>query len=124
MSRWGNTWTDEEVRHHLRKFARKDRAPVSVADSQPDVPDALDAKKQTIPVDQKFRVRITSRGRRLADTDGNSCKAAFDGITKAGIWPDDSSRFIEEISFTQEKAKIDETVIEVWEIAKSPDLSK
>jgi len=116
MSRWGDTWTDEEVRHHLRKFARKDRAPVSVADSQPDVSHALDAKKQTIPVDQKFRVRITSRGRRLADTDGNSCKAAFDGITKAGIWPDDSSRFIEEISFTQETFEQDQTIIEIYQV--------
>jgi len=119
MTRWGNTWTDEEVRHHMRKFARKDRAPVSPPDSQSDLPDALGAKKQAVPVDQRFRVRVISRGRRLADTDGNSAKAVLDGITKAGIWRDDSSRFIEEISFTQEKAKGDQTVIEVWQIAKS-----
>ena len=68
---------------------------------------------RNIQVAQKFRVRVTSSGRRLADTDGNSVKAVLDGITNSGIWRDDSSKFIQEISFTQEAGEEDQTIIEI-----------
>jgi hypothetical protein len=62
-------------------------------------------------LDKKFRVRVHSRRARLADPDGVSAKAVIDGLVQAGVLPDDSAEFIEEIRFTQETAKEDQTVI-------------
>jgi len=107
-------WAQSDYDAYLRKFTGDNRAPVSVANSKSNIPDALDSTPKIVCMDQKFRVRITSYGRRLADTDGNSAKAVLDGFTEAGIWPDDSSKFIEEVSFTQKNAEKDQTVIEVW----------
>lgn len=67
-------------------------------------------------LDTCFRVRVITRGRRLGDVDGRSCKAVFDAFTKARVWPDDSFKFIKEVSFAQELGEEDQTVIEVWRI--------
>lgn len=60
-----------------------------------------------------FRVRCHTKGVRLGDVDGRSIKAILDGLTKAGIWSDDSAKFVKEVSFTQELGKEDQTVIEI-----------
>jgi Holliday junction resolvase RusA-like endonuclease len=69
-------------------------------------------------LDQKFRIHIHSKRRRLADPDGISAKAAIDGLAAGGIFPDDSAKFIANISFSQEVNKSEETIITITEILK------
>ena len=113
------TWTVEQYAEYLRTGTTpktKASPTPSPTDHESDIPNALDPKAQALQVAKRFRVRVTSCGRRLADTDGNVVKAVLDGITEAGIWPDDSSKFIEEICFTQKAGQEQETIIEVYEI--------
>ena len=72
------------------------------------------AKKEGARLDSQFRVRCHTKGKRLGDVDGRSIKAVFDALTKAGIWPDDSALFLKEVSFSQEKSDVEETVIEIY----------
>jgi len=62
----------------------------------------------------RFCIRCTTRGKRLGDVDGRSIKAVLDGFTKAGVWPDDNSEVLAEVSFRQEKHDNDETIIEIF----------
>jgi len=48
---------------------------------------------------------ITSRRYRLCDPDGISGKALLDGIVRAGILPDDSAEYINEVRHKQIKIK-------------------
>lgn len=59
-------------------------------------------------------IRVHSKRTRLADPDGISCKAVLDGLRKAGVLIDDSAKFVKEVSFSQEVAKEDETIIDVF----------
>ena len=75
------------------------------------------AEKEMPRFDSPVCVICTSYRKRLADSDGISYKAAIDGIVKAGILEDDSTKFIEEIKFKQVKTKGEEkTVIEIEEV--------
>jgi hypothetical protein len=49
------------------------------------------------------RITIHSIRRKLADSDGISGKALIDGIVKAGLLDDDSTEFVSEVRYTQEK---------------------
>ena len=83
---------------------------------EPSAKDALPGKTQAIQVDQRVRVRVHSKGRRLADIDGYVIKPILDAFTKAGIWTDDSGRYVKEVSFSQEVAGDEETVIDIlWD---------
>ena len=74
------------------------------------------SKGKVNQVDRKCSIHIHSKRKRLADPDGISAKAAIDGLRKAGVCPDDSAKFIKEVTFSQELSKEDETVITVvWE---------
>ena len=67
-------------------------------------------------MDKKFSIHVHHRTNRLADPDGRSVKALIDGLVLAGILPDDSSKFISEITQSQEVVKGDEeTIIEIRE---------
>ena len=104
MTRWKSYEHDS---HH---------SPVPLADLEPGVANALPGKAQAIQVDKRVCVRVHSKGRRLADIDGYVIKPVFDAFTKAGIWADDSGRYIKEVCFTQEIAEVEETVIDLtWE---------
>jgi len=50
-------------------------------------------------------IRIHSVRKRLCDADGISAKAAIDGIVKAGLLQDDSTKFVKEVRYSQEKTK-------------------
>jgi len=57
---------------------------------------------------------VHSRTKRLADADGRSAKAVVDGLTKAGVFPDDSPEFVQEVTHSQEKVSGDEeTIIDI-----------
>lgn len=80
------------------------------------------AGDEQIPADESAaftsRVHITFHHirKRLADPDGLSGKAAIDGIVEAGILPDDSAKFVEEVRHQQIKGSKEETVIVIQEI--------
>jgi len=67
-------------------------------------------------LDKRVCIHFHSRRRRLADPDGVSCKAAMDGLVQGGILPDDSAKYVKEVSFSQEVSATEETVIEIkWD---------
>lgn len=65
---------------------------------------------------RRVRVRVHSRRHRLCDSDGISGKAVLDGLVRRGVLEDDSPEFVEQVTFTQEKSIIEETVITLEEI--------
>lgn len=116
----GIRWTDEELYAYLARTKRKVKAPanLAVSSANPKRNEALSsqATNQNNQVDKKFRVIVHHRSRRATDFGGRDYKAAIDGITDSGIWPDDSLRYVQEIRETYKRGPTDETVIEVWEI--------
>ncbi len=71
---------------------------------------ALDATKEIQRSGSRCHINIHSIRKRLADPDGISAKAAIDGLVEAGILTDDSIKYVEKVSFSQEKGE-DETII-------------
>lgn len=72
------------------------------------------AAKKTPRLDTRCSLHIHSRRHRLADPDGISCKAAIDGLVLAGVLPDDSAKYVKEITQSQEKIstkEVEETLI-------------
>ena len=51
--------------------------------------------------------------KRLTDADGVSAKAAIDGLVLAGILPDDSPKYVKEVTYSQEKGDPEKTIIEI-----------
>jgi hypothetical protein len=62
-------------------------------------------------MDQKCRIHVHSRRRRLADPDGISAKAAIDGLRLGGLLIDDSAKYVKSVTFSQELSERDETII-------------
>ena len=76
------------------------------------------AQDEVKELDKRCCIHIHSRRFRLADADGISGKAAIDGIVNSGLLPDDSSKYVEEVTYSQEKVSKkegEETVITVKE---------
>ncbi len=58
-----------------------------------------------------------SRRKRLVDVDGVSAKSVIDGITASGLLVDDTTKYIKEVSYSQEKCKkgeAEETIISIY----------
>lgn len=62
------------------------------------------------------RIHVHSKRKRLTDADGASAKAVIDGMVNAGLFIDDSHKYITEVSYSQEQDKKEETVVEIWEV--------
>lgn len=62
------------------------------------------------------RIHFHHIRKRLADYDGISTKAIQDGLVHAKILPDDSPKYIKEVSHTQEKGEPELTIITLTEI--------
>ena len=105
--------TEEE---YAALLARQNRAAVRPANAKQVGRDAAAPAAKAKEVHSRVRIRVHHRTRRLADATGRSHKAAVDGIVRGGILIDDSPKFVEKISETFEQSKIEETIIEVWEI--------
>ena len=61
--------------------------------------------------DTPVNIRVHSIRKRIVDPDGISAKAAIDGIVHTGILIDDTAKEIDQITYTQEKGKEEETII-------------
>ena len=87
-----------------------------IADMEQNISDALLDQKEierfTTPVD----IHIHSKRTRLADPDGISAKAIIDGLVHTGLLRDDTSKEINIISYSQEKATEEETIITITEV--------
>lgn len=64
----------------------------------------------------KVIIHIHSKRNRLIDIDNLFAKYFIDGIRYAGILQDDSPQYIEKIVHTQEKSKLEETIITIEEL--------
>jgi hypothetical protein len=106
-------WTEEQVAAYLARF---DRAAVSAANVESNPEYGSTAENVDESVHPRFRINVHSKRRRLCDPDGISAKAAIDGLVKGGLLRDDSAKYIDAVTFTQEHSQIEETVIEIWEI--------
>lgn len=86
----------------------------STSNMESNTGNALLGKKNVKGYASPISLHIHSVRKRLTDPDGVSAKAVIDGIVKAGLLPDDSARYIEEITFSQEKGEPEKTIITAW----------
>ena len=96
------------------------RPSLPTADMEQGAGDAPLAKEKAQGCAPRACLHIHSYRKRLTDPDGVSAKAVIDGIVKAGILPDDSAQFIEQISYGQEKADEEKTVITITYLPDKP----
>jgi|6_EtaG_2_1085325.scaffolds.fasta_scaffold31823_2 Holliday junction resolvase RusA-like endonuclease len=73
------------------------------------------AKDGGTTFDSLVCIEIISYRKRLADVDGISAKAVIDGLVKAKILEDDSTKFVEEIRYKQIKSTHEKTIIIIRE---------
>ena len=57
------------------------------------------------PFHSRVRIEVVSHRVRLADADGVSAKYAIDGLVNAGILKDDSTKYVEAVTYRQVKVK-------------------
>jgi|TARA_Y100000310_G_scaffold37766_1_gene35413 hypothetical protein len=81
---------------------------------EPNIGNAPLGKKEITRHDSRICIHVHSIRKRLADTDGISAKAVLDGIVKAGLLKDDTTEFIKEITYSQEKGTPEETIISAY----------
>ena len=118
----------DDLPPHLRRQAEAQLAPKAkpsdrTADPsphmEPDIGNAPVAKKEAPRFDSPVRIHFHSIRKRLCDIDGISGKAALDGLVHAGVLEDDSPKYVQEVSHSQEKASKGEeerTIITVTEM--------
>lgn len=118
----------DDLPEHLREQAEAQLAP-NAPSNRPAIPspnveptfsNAPLATQEAPRFDSPVRVRIHSIRKRLTDSDGVSGKAAIDGITHARVWEDDSPKFVQEVSYSQEKAskgEAESTIITIETVA-------
>lgn len=106
----------ERICHQCKNHAR---SPVSTSHVEPAVQHELEGKKQVCSFHTPCNITVHSKRKRLADPDGISFKAVIDGLRNSGILQDDSAAFVREVRSSQEKFKVDETVITIeWRCEK------
>jgi len=95
----------------------KRRANSGTSFSAPDLEsalvDALGSEKEMRRFAAPVCIDVHCFRKRLADLDGNSIKAVLDGVVKAGILADDSSKFISEIRYRQSKSGTESTTLRI-----------
>lgn len=88
---------------------------------EPDSGNAPLAKKETKGLNPPYRIHVHSIRNRLTDADGVSGKAAIDGLVLAGLLPDDSPQFVQEVTYSQEKTakgEAETTVLTITEVER------
>jgi len=70
-------------------------------------------KEETEGEDSPVSIHVHSIRKRLTDADGISAKAAIDGLVNAGVLPDDSPKYVKQVTYSQEKGKQEETIITI-----------
>jgi hypothetical protein len=105
-------WTHEEYAAYLAGQAKaRPGAAVSAADLESDAGDGAGAKNKSKEVGPQFRIHVHSRRRRRTDPDGVYAKAAIDGLTEGGLLTDDNPDVVLSVSYSQEIAQEEQTII-------------
>lgn len=113
----------EHIRRQLqRKLDSQGSASDSVADVERDSVQSATNEDADTAVGKRYCLHIHSKRSRLTDPDGVSAKAAIDGLVGAGLLPDDSPKYVAQVTFSQEKVakSEEETVIEIYEYVENP----
>ena len=77
------------------------------------------APKKTKGSNPPVNLHVHSRRHRLCDADGISAKAVIDSLVIAGVLPDDSTKYVKNVTYSQEKiakAQNEETIITLTEV--------
>ena len=101
------------------KHESKNRATVPATDLEPNPCNAALSAHGFKTLASRVNIRVISYRKLNHDPDGISAKAVIDGIVRAGILTDDSSKQVESVNFKSYKTKKGEeekTVIEIEEI--------
>lgn len=114
----GIRWTDEEYELYVRAngLARFNRPAVQTADPKPVIKNASEGEDSDHEVYSRVRIHYHSKRRRLIDPDRLYSHPATDGLRKGGLLIDDSLKYVESVTNSQEQSKDEETLIEVWEL--------
>lgn len=91
----------------------EDNTPVSAANLEQNSSDAPLATKEAQGQDPRVSIHVHSIRKRLTDADGISAKAAIDGLVLAGLLPDDSPKYVKQVTYSQEKGDPEETIITI-----------
>lgn len=73
----------------------------------------LDTKKSE-GCNSPVSIHVHSIRKRYADPDGISAKYAIDGMRYSGILQDDTLKQVKEVTFSQEKGDIEQTIITIY----------
>ena len=84
-----------------------------IADLESPPSNASVAKEKAKGLDSRVAITVTSYRKRVHDPDGISVKAVLDGIVRAGLLPDDSTKYVKEVTFKSIISKEEKTVIEI-----------
>jgi hypothetical protein len=109
-------WTEDQYNDFLRmRDAGNKNSAAGAASNMEQAPSHEPVGEKKIPrLDSPCRIHVHSRRHRLADPDGISGKAAIDGLVHSGILPDDSTRYVQEVTYSQSKVKtVDQEETEV-----------
>ena len=71
------------------------------------------ATKSITRFDSPISIHVHSIRKRLTDPDGISAKAVIDGMVRCGILKDDSPTYVKEVTYSQEKGKVEKTIITI-----------
>lgn len=90
-----------------------DRTSVPAPDMEQDTGNAPMAEKEAPGLDtqRSCRIHVHSNRNRLTDADGVSAKAVIDALVLCNVLKDDSTQYVEAVSYSQSKVKGQETTI-------------
>ena len=97
----------------VKSVENEDNFAIPIANMEQNTCYELLGAEEAQGLDTQCCIHIHSKRKRLADPDGISAKAVIDGLCKAGILADDSAKYIKSVTFSQEKADKEETIIEI-----------
>lgn len=81
------------------------------SDVESDFSDESLGEKKITGLDTRFNIKVISYRKRHHDPDNISVKAVLDGVVRAGILQDDSTKFIKKITFESEISREEKTII-------------
>jgi Holliday junction resolvase RusA-like endonuclease len=86
---------------------------ISITDMEQNTSNASVAEEKAKGLDTRVAITVTSYRKRDHDPDGISVKAVLDGIVRSGLLPDDSTKYVKEVTFKSIISKEEKTVIEI-----------
>lgn len=89
------------------------RTALPTTDLEPDACHESLAEEEIKGFTSQVTIRVISYRKANHDPDGISVKAVLDGIVRAGILADDSTKQVKEITFESKKSKEEKTIIEI-----------